>query len=948
MSPLYETVDVRLRRLQTGLMQSQERQRDLRNQAAELQMRTQFARQEAQEARVSANLRAARQRGQVRFGPFAEQQAIFEKYRIPGTDTTYEFSPADQARFDELNTIIEGAPATARAGTLGPPGFLRQLTEPVVPAEINPLRDLPVIGPSAARVTSPLTTPIGAAVTAAFPAATLAGTIGGTALGTVGGGLETAGVPVAQTPIGGIGPRTVGEVVGSFATPAGLSRPGRAAIGVAERRIGQGLAAEAERAGGVRPLLAEETGTIRFPGRQPPSGPRAPAGGPPEPPGAIPPEPPWEEARDKVLTALRQSKPVTAAQATELSLERGRRITAYRSAVARNRAEGMTPRQAEREARRLLGGEVEKIPGVKIDFTEQDTSAFFRRINDYDYGINQFMQPRASVAMEKLITETPLQTNEIDVLRRVFGDEFGAALEKAAKGGGKGWDDLFDLIVLPKTVLSSFDLSYPFRQGIMVAPRHPKEFFGNIPNMARSFVSEEVANSIDDVIKNDPARVLVKQADETLTETSLGAVNQDIGIIRPFATGQRSAAEEGFLSQIGLKISGVRQSSRAFVTYGNKLRADLAKYWIQHWDDTGVDITPERLQNLGNLLNRLTGRGTLGRGPTANRVTQLLQATWWSPQYRLSGPQAFAQLFHKDQAIRKIAAQNLATFIGGGIAVLGLLKATGAAEVDVDPRSTDFGKIRAGPFRANFWGTSQLLARSIAQLATARKIDVGLGAPKPIGRGDVALGYFRSGLAPEWSLIWDIVKGENYIGEKIKLDADEALDRLAPLALQDTIEAYQAGGPLAAAATAPLSTFGVSTTTYQTDLSNQLQAIGQYRNIDPKLEDELQRRGGFYDRVETYQKTVLDETDVKPSTAMGILTIARREGKDTEFIKNALLLRQGSKTEIALRNPEWLKFVFEHKDELMSERPDLVDPEQGAPDYIIRYINAREAKASGE
>ncbi len=107
--------------------------------------------------------------------------------------------------------------------------------------------------------------------------------------------------------------------------------------------------------------------------------------------------------------------------------------------------------------------------------------------------------------------------------------------------------------------------------------------------------------------------------------------------------------------------------------------------------------------------------------------------------------------------------------------------------MDADPRSTDFGKIRVGPFRTNFWGSQQLLARSIAQAATGQKIDVGLGGPKPISRGQVGIDYFRSGLAPEWALIWDIAKGENYIGQDVKLDADEALDRLAPIALQDTI-----------------------------------------------------------------------------------------------------------------------------------------------------------------
>ena len=100
--------------------------------------------------------------------------------------------------------------------------------------------------------------------------------------------------------------------------------------------------------------------------------------------------------------------------------------------------------------------------------------------------------------------------------------------------------------------------------------------------------------------------------------------------------------------------------------------------------------------------------------------------------------------------------------------------------------------------------------------------------------------------------------------------------------------------------------------------------------------------------MEAYRKNFLDRTGAKPTTPMAILSVAREEGKDNDFIQTALRLRSGSKTEVALRNPEWLKFIFDNREELRATRPDLVDPEQGAPDYIIRYINARERAVSGE
>jgi hypothetical protein len=172
------------------------------------------------------------------------------------------------------------------------------------------------------------------------------------------------------------------------------------------------------------------------------------------------------------------------------------------------------------------------------------------------------------------------------------------------------------------------------------------------------------------------------------------------------------------------------------------------------------------------------------------------------------------------------------------------LPADQQASVEIDPRSTDFGKIKVGNTRVDFWAGFQPYARFVAQLIMAeRKTPDGMQA---LNRGDLIERFARSKLSPAAGLFTDIVKGETYLGDEFALTseavADQAFQRLVPMSIQDIYEALDDAGVTGLALSMP-SLLGANVQTYggvkltEDDLNSLSQAL-YYKNWDELEETE--------------------------------------------------------------------------------------------------------------
>jgi hypothetical protein len=237
----------------------------------------------------------------------------------------------------------------------------------------------------------------------------------------------------------------------------------------------------------------------------------------------------------------------------------------------------------------------------------------------------------------------------------------------------------------------------------------------------------------------------------------------------------------------------------------------------------------EAVKSLANYINHATGRGELRHMAGA---AEALNAFFFSPRLLksrfnlLMNPAWYAR---QTPFVRRQALRAMMQTVGVGSSILYLAYLAGA-QVGLDPRSANFGKIKIGDTRIDLWGGLQPLARYAAQLASGVYISSTTGKTLPLGGGqfgqttrlDVLIRFLRSKEAPLPSLLTDWAAGANVVGQKFRWQ-DQAYQRLTPLLAQDAFDLYHesggqwppAPGPLAKAlGIYGLGMWGIGTQTY--------------------------------------------------------------------------------------------------------------------------------------
>lgn len=192
-----------------------------------------------------------------------------------------------------------------------------------------------------------------------------------------------------------------------------------------------------------------------------------------------------------------------------------------------------------------------------------------------------------------------------------------------------------------------------------------------------------------------------------------------------------------------------------------------------------------------------SGRGAIPRW--AGRSAPLVNALLFAPRFVFSRLQLPTLLFHSSPLVRKEAARTLVQFLGAGVGILSMAAMAGA-KIEIDPRSSDFGKIKVGNTRLDIWAGYVQWARFLSQLATAESKITGTGKIVERNRLDTVWNLIQSKESPMASIFTDLMKGETFIGEPV-ISWKSLRDRLTPLFVQDMLDAIDTdsvGGGLAA------------------------------------------------------------------------------------------------------------------------------------------------------
>lgn len=472
-----------------------------------------------------------------------------------------------------------------------------------------------------------------------------------------------------------------------------------------------------------------------------------------------------------------------------------------------------------------------------------------RRIKDMQKKISDkdFSKPdRDLLAEDPELRRLRKQLSRLQFDYRVENKKYELARRTKSR---KFLDAAINIMGVPRAIMATADLSAPLRQGIFVLASHPIMTAKAMGEMFRFWNSKAHYDDYMAEFRESPGHDL--------------AIKSGLSISDQASNVQAAAREEDFMSNLVSKVPifgetfniktkvGGREfqigdlhgrSERAYVGYLNKMRIDLFEMGVELLQNDGINPTddPGAYKALARYVNAATGRGPMP--DSLKTAGAALSTVFFAPRlitsrlYLLTG----GPLVNAPKAVRQMYLRDLVTFVSFGVGLLSAAALMGA-DVEDDPRSSDFGKMRFGDDRYDIWGGFTQYVTFLAREITGTKLSTTGRERKLDGseydrqtRGDLALRFARSKLAPTTALGVSALQGKNYMGEPFDI-TQELLNMSTPLVLQDIAEAIGDKPAWEIAAGGAAMMFGVGFQSYN---ANNFLEKGADNNLIDLLNDK--------------------------------------------------------------------------------------------------------------
>lgn len=417
---------------------------------------------------------------------------------------------------------------------------------------------------------------------------------------------------------------------------------------------------------------------------------------------------------------------------------------------------------------------------------------------------------RADLASDKIDQYAPTPRNRVltKEMQKLEFDRWRTRQEIQRKIDSRKpqglWDKTKSVINIPRSILTSFDLSAPGRQGFLLGAGHPilaAKAFGKMIQGASSPVKERV---IFEEIMNRPNAPLYKSSGLYLAPVD--------------SYGKLGGKEEAFQSRWTKAIPGVAASERGYVTFLNQLRADSFDT-ITRAMAKGGDVTREQAQAVAHYINVATGRG--GGSAKMDAALGNLNTVFFSPRYAASRFQyaLFDPLIRGTGARKAIAKEYARSLIGMGVAVsLGRMFSD---KEENDPRSSDFLKGVFGKTRVDLTAGLGQAVTFMSRMATGQTKTLSgqirdlRGPNVRYGQQDatdVMKNFVRGKLAPIPATAVDMATGKDIAGETVT--PESAAIGFLPIGFQNIYDAMISEGIDRGTALGLLDFFGFGISTY--------------------------------------------------------------------------------------------------------------------------------------
>ena len=508
----------------------------------------------------------------------------------------------------------------------------------------------------------------------------------------------------------------------------------------------------------------------------------------------------------------------------------------------------ITPAEAHRLTRQIeTGGLTEGFEGARLEaITAKEEAALNNVIKEHP-DLTPFDRDNVYSALEYFMYgKGNLEPAQAGLLARTFGTDVGRAILDNRSWGAKITDEIMTIWRLPQMLMSAGEWSATLRQGGLFIS-HPQTMLKALRQEFIAMKSEAAAELRSAEWMQNP---IVKEynAERAFTPVGKAAVMAMPGAREEQYIVRLSKEERSFIARLINRIPGVshvyKGSERAYVGFLNEAFGSELVARAEQWKRAGVEVTPELKKALVDWLSLMRGRGKLG--PLEKYVSELT-IPLWSPRLWAARLETvpYALVYGiKQPAMRKMIAQDMAGFVAANASLLALLKYSGLADVELDPRSTDWGKIKIGPMRLDPWGGFQQLARTIVQVGTGTKKASGTGDLYTISRMETAWRYALSKLSPAAQDVARLGGAQMPVDETTLTPAGilkKIGSRTIPLWWQDIKSAWDAEGALGVGIALP-GALGWGVMTYETPydkkrtIQNEIAKDSGYKNFDDMAE----------------------------------------------------------------------------------------------------------------
>ncbi len=485
------------------------------------------------------------------------------------------------------------------------------------------------------------------------------------------------------------------------------------------------------------------------------------------------------DPRFKFVQALKSARESEPAKQLMFARTRSQRYGELSSAME---DKSISAAEARIKGLGALKGEFER-PDFEIpNFSKADLSALMEMARTSDALHSHYERLDIMNAVADLVESGKQPEPRLYAkLAKVYGPEFARRLQNPdtsnwINASRRIWVEVGGL---QRALQTGFEASWNLIQGWRMALMEPRQWAKGTASSTKAFFSEKNTKIMDEQVRNHPDYDLAYQAGLHLPEVG--------------ETTHPAYRDDPFVINSLRKIPGVSKvyeaSERAFVTPGNVNRMGLFSKYAQlqrelnagkeapNWQQfvnrvsaatTGKVpfkpgkeyITMEEARQWARYTNVMSSRGFLLKG---ERAADVIGAPFYSLRNLAAQIEHPFYIFHPNKAIQSIAIRHWVQYAGLTAAILETAKLAGY-EVETDPTSSDFGKIKLGNRRFDMLGGYGPLVRMIIRTregnykaATGKKIPT--TGSKEFGQ------FLRFKASPIIGSVWNSIERKDAVGQ---------------------------------------------------------------------------------------------------------------------------------------------------------------------------------------